>query len=92
VHIYELTLHCRLQRILEDTRCSPATLIVALIYLQRSKDTFQEGRAPRLTSHNIQRVLLTAVMLASKFLDEPAASNEQVAYSVRDAVVHVSNT
>ena len=65
------------QRILKYTRCSPCNLIVGLIYLQRLKDLDTDGKCTRLTSYNIQRLLLTALMLASKFLDEPHASNKQ---------------
>jgi hypothetical protein len=65
------------QRILKYTRCSPGNLIVGLIYLQRLKDLDTDGKCTRLTSYNIQRLLLTALMLASKFLDEPHASNKQ---------------
>jgi hypothetical protein len=50
---------------------------VGLIYLQRLKDLDTDGKCTRLTSYNIQRLLLTALMLASKFLDEPHASNKQ---------------
>ena len=31
----------------------------------------------RLTSFNIQRMFLTAMMIAHKFLDEPVCSNKQ---------------
>jgi hypothetical protein len=65
------------QRILKYTRCSPCNLIVGLIYLQRLKDLDTDGKCTRLTSYNIQRLLLTAIMLASKFLDEPHVSNKQ---------------
>ena len=65
------------ERILKYTRCSPCNLIVGLVYLQRLKDLDADGKRTRLTSYNIQRLLLTALMLASKFLDEPHASNRQ---------------
>ena len=65
------------ERILKYTRCSPCNLIVGLVYLQRLKDLDADGKRTRLTSYNIQRLLLTALMLASKFLDEPHASNKQ---------------
>ena len=65
------------KRILKYTRCSPCNLIVGLVYLQRLKDLDADGKRTRLTSYNIQRLLLTALMLASKFLDEPHCSNKQ---------------
>ena len=64
------------QRILKYTGCSPCNLAVAIIYLRRYATA--AGTPLRLTSHNIQRLLLTAAMLASKFLDEPHSSNKQV--------------
>ena len=65
-----------MQRILKHTQCSPCNLVVAIIYLRRYANA--AGTPLRLTSHNIQRLLLTAAMLASKFLDEPHCTNRQV--------------
>ena len=65
------------KRILQYTRCSPCNLVVGLIYLQRLKDSDRDGKQTVLSSYNIQRLLLTALMLASKFLDEPHCSNKQ---------------
>ena len=65
------------KRILKYTRCSPCNLVVGLIYLQRLRDSDREDKKTVLSSYNIQRLLLTALMLASKFLDEPHASNKQ---------------
>jgi hypothetical protein len=66
------------KRILKYTRCSPCNIIVGLVYLQRVKELDVNGKCwTRLTSYNIQRLLLTALLLASKFLDEPHASNRQ---------------
>ena len=61
------------------TQCSPCTLVVAIVYLQRLKDREASGPSAagagcqplRLTSFNIQRMFLTAMMIAHKFLDEP---------------------
>ena len=65
------------KRILKYTRCSACNLVVGLIYLQRLKDSDPDGKQTVLSSFNIQRLLLTALMLASKFLDEPHCSNKQ---------------
>jgi hypothetical protein len=71
-----------LRRILYFTRASPCTIPVGLLYLQRLR-TMDSQLGPdlrprlRLTCFNIQRLLLTAVMLACKFLDEPVVSNKQ---------------
>ena len=55
--------------------------IVGLVYLQRIKDIDRDGKRTILTSYTIQRLLLTALMLASKFLDEPHCTNRQVVMS-----------
>lgn len=36
-----------------------------------------DGKRTLLTDYNIQRLLLTSLMLVSKFLEEPHASNKQ---------------
>ena len=64
-----------LRRILKYTNTSPCNVLVGLVYLQRLKDK-AEGSI-RLTSFNIQRLLLTATMLASKVHDDYFASNKQ---------------
>ena len=79
------------ERILKYTRCSPCNLIVGLVYLQRFKDLDADGKRTRLTSYNIQRLLLTALMLASKFLDEPHASNKQWALVGDLSVQEINN-
>ena len=62
-------------RILKYTRCSPCNLIVGIIYLQRLRNRSSERLL--LTSFNMQRLFLTAMMLAHKYLDEPTVSNRQ---------------
>ena len=63
------------RRMLKYTNTSPCNVLIGLIYLQRLKDQ-ADGRV-RLTSLNIQRLLLTATMLASKTHDDYFASNRQ---------------
>lgn len=65
-----------LRRILQYTRASPCTILVGLTYLQRLRE-MEPVKRLHLTTFNIQRLLLTAVMLACKFLDEPVVSNKQ---------------
>ena len=67
-----------IERIMRYTMCSPSCLIVAIVYLQRLKDIAQQrGEGPLLlTSFNLQRMFLTALMIAHKFLDEPFCSNK----------------
>jgi hypothetical protein len=78
---FESTVPCPLEpeaylrRILQYTGASPCTILVGLIYLQRLRE--MDPVSLHLTTFNIQRLLLTAVMLACKFLDEPVVSNKQ---------------
>ena len=62
-----------LSRMMRYGKCSPCCAVVGLIYLQRVK-----ARVPSacITSRNMQRLLLTAVMLANKFLDDLYFSNK----------------
>ena len=54
-------------------KCSPSCAVVGLIYLQRVKKMVPSAC---ITSHNMQRLLLIAVMLANKFLDDLYFSNK----------------
>jgi len=68
------------QRILEYSEASPCTFVLATVFLQRLKSLGGNGATDttlRLTSYNIQRLLLTATVLACKMYDEPCASNKQ---------------
>ena len=65
-----------LRRILMFTNTSPCNVLIAVVYLQRLQDKTEDRI--RLTSFNIQRLLLTATMLASKVHDDHFASNKQV--------------
>jgi len=62
-----------LDRIMRYGRCSPSCAVVALIYLQRVK-TKITGAC--VTSRNLQRLLLVALLLANKFLDDLYFSNK----------------
>jgi energy-converting hydrogenase Eha subunit C len=62
-----------LDRIMRYGRCSPSCAVVALIYLQRVK-TKIPGAC--VTSRNLQRLLLVALLLANKFLDDLYFSNK----------------
>ena len=68
------------QRLLQYSAASPCNLVIATVYLQRLKTLVGNGAADtklRLTSYNIQRLLLTATLLANKMYDEPFDSNKQ---------------
>jgi hypothetical protein len=62
-------------RMMQYGSCSPCCLLVGVVYLQ--KINLQTGGDLIITSFNIQRLLLTAVMLASKFLDDYYCNNKQ---------------
>jgi excinuclease UvrABC ATPase subunit len=62
-----------LKRIMNYSGCSECCAVVGLLYLQRLK---QRVQTLRLTSNNLQRLLLTSVMVAAKFLDDMYYSNK----------------
>ena len=62
-----------IKRMLKYGGCSPCCVVVALIYIQRLK---QRHIAVSITSRNIQRLLLVAVLLATKYLDDQSYTNE----------------
>ena len=68
-----LTASAYLKRIMKYGGCSPCCVIVGLMYLQRLK---QRMPTVCLTSGNMQRLLLTSVMLAAKYLDDLYYSNK----------------
>jgi hypothetical protein len=61
-----------LQRIMKYGKCSPSCPVVALIYLQRIK---QKEFSVRITSNNMQRLLLAAMLVANKYIDDIYFSN-----------------
>ena len=68
------------RRIVKYGHCSPCCLLVGTIYVHRVGDRIfadQQKSQPTINAFNIQRLLLTAVMLASKFLDDLYCSNKQ---------------
>ncbi|XP_020213271.1 cyclin-P3-1 [Cajanus cajan] len=60
-----------MERILKYSRCSPSCFVIAQIYIDR----FFQKRGGSLTSFNAHRLLITSVMLATKFLDDKYYSN-----------------
>ena len=62
-----------LKRIMKYGGCSPCCVVVGLMYLQRLK---QRMPSVCLTSGNMQRLLLTSVMVAAMFLDDLYYSNK----------------
>jgi len=81
------------QRMLEYSEASPCTFVLATVFLQRLKSMGGNGATDttlRLTSYNIQRLLLTATAVACKMYDEPCASNKQWA-AIGDLTVQEMN-
>jgi hypothetical protein len=68
-----LTASAYLSRMIRYGACSPSCAVVGLVYLQRLKT--KEPTAC-VTSHNLQRLVLVAVMLANKYLDDLYYSNK----------------
>jgi hypothetical protein len=62
-----------LKRIMNYSGCSECCAVAGLMYLQRLKQSVQ---TLRLTSNNLQPLLLTSVMVAAKFLDDMYYSNK----------------
>lgn len=59
------------RRLVTYTQCSPSAFITMLIYLDRIA---QRSECLRITPFNLHRLLVTALMLASKFLDDQCFS------------------
>ena len=66
-----ITVHRYLSRIRQYTKFQDECYVVALVYLDR---LFQNHKAPFLpTAHNVHRLVITSVLLASKFYDGTSA-------------------
>ena len=66
------TISYYVKRIAKYSGASPANLVVSLLYLKR---IVHRRRNLRLTSNTIQRLLLVAIMIAAKYLDDRVCSN-----------------
>ena len=56
-----------LERICENSECSPSCLVVSLIYLERLQQRFS---SPILSSKSVKRLLLVSIMIAAKCLED----------------------
>ena len=56
-----------LERVFRYAHCSPACFVIAYIYLDR---IINSRRALPITSLNVHRLLITAIMVAAKFNDD----------------------
>ncbi|XP_002280845.2 cyclin-P3-1 [Vitis vinifera] len=61
-----LTVQQYMERIDKYANCSPSCYVVAFLYINR----YLKRVGVRLTSLNVHRLLITAVMLAAKFMDD----------------------
>ncbi|XP_071738246.1 cyclin-P3-1-like [Rutidosis leptorrhynchoides] len=66
-----LTIQQYIDRIFKYSRCSPSCFVVAHIYIDR----LIESENIILTSLNVHRLLITSIMLATKFIDEAFFNN-----------------
>ncbi|XP_062084734.1 cyclin-U4-1-like [Humulus lupulus] len=67
-----LSLRQYLERVFNYSKCSTSCFVVAYIYIQRY---FHNRPAFSLTSLNVHRLFITAVMVAAKFLDDQCDNN-----------------
>lgn len=61
-----VTVQQYIERIFKYANCSPSCYVVAFLYMDR----YLKRVGVRLTSLNVHRLLITAVMLAAKFMDD----------------------
>nr|XP_043637721.1 cyclin-P3-1 isoform X1 [Erigeron canadensis] len=66
-----LTIQQYMERIFKYSRCSPSCFIVAHIYIQR----LIQSENIMLTSLTVHRLLITSILLATKFIDEAFYNN-----------------
>ncbi|GBG88060.1 hypothetical protein CBR_g46429 [Chara braunii] len=67
-----ITIDKYLERIFKYANCSPACFVVAYVYIDR---LIQRQPELPITSLNVHRLLVTAVMVAAKFLDDVYFNN-----------------
>ncbi|KAF3454464.1 hypothetical protein FNV43_RR04911 [Rhamnella rubrinervis] len=64
-----------IERIYKYARCSKSCYVVAYIYIDR----FIQATGLRLTCLNVHRLLITSLMVATKFMDDECCNNEYYA-------------
>ena len=62
-----------LTMIMRSQNCSPSCAVVALVYIERLKDKILEAC---VNSHNILLLLITATMMATKFVEDDVYDNK----------------
>nr|AFK44566.1 unknown [Lotus japonicus] len=66
-----LSVHKYIDRIFKYSGCSPSCFVLAHIYVDR----FLQHTEIKLTSLNVHRLLITSIMLATKFMDDAFFNN-----------------
>jgi hypothetical protein len=59
--------------IMRRQNCSPSCAVVALVYIERLKDKIPQAC---VNSHNIRLLLITATMMATKFIEDDVYDNK----------------
>ncbi|GLJ18725.1 hypothetical protein SUGI_0334080 [Cryptomeria japonica] len=72
LQVPEMGIEKFLERIFKYSRCSPSAFVVAYVYIDR---LILNNPSFRITSLNIHRLVITSVMVATKFLDDLHCNN-----------------
>ncbi|KAK9065399.1 hypothetical protein SSX86_016782 [Deinandra increscens subsp. villosa] len=63
----DMTIQSYLERIFRYTRAGPSVYVVAYVYIDRFCSAFPEFR---ITGRNVHRLLITTIMVASKYVED----------------------
>ncbi|XP_038875511.1 cyclin-U2-1 [Benincasa hispida] len=63
----DMSIQCYLERIFRYTRAAPCVYVVAYVYIDRF---CQQNPSFRITLRNVHRLLITTVMVASKYVED----------------------
>nr|XP_043626602.1 cyclin-U2-1-like [Erigeron canadensis] len=63
----DMTIQSYLERIFRYTRAGPSVYVVAYVYIDRFCRSLPEFR---ITAHNVHRLLITTIMVASKYVED----------------------
>ncbi|KAI7726392.1 hypothetical protein M8C21_018852 [Ambrosia artemisiifolia] len=63
----DMTIQSYLERIFRYTRAGPSVYVVAYVYIDRFRQLLPEFR---ITSRNVHRLLITTIMVASKYVED----------------------
>lgn len=68
----DITISDYLDRIVKYTPCSAECYLIALVFIDR----IIESKSIRVTRHNVHRLLITSIMIASKLMDDGTYNNK----------------